>query len=321
MSARPRWFPVLMLSLLPSLLAAAAHAGNGDPVDGHPTYRERALLAVTNACRQGPQQYRAHYLPAARGILRPANYPAVAPLYWSLPLNRSARAHSLDMARTPCFQHDSCDGTDLWDRIRRYYRRGTSMGENIAMGFPSALAAVNGLVLDNGAADHSSGDGHRKNIMAAKFTELGNGAVVDGKRGPCDTQDFGNGPPEFATPLVSGSHLVDDEGTITFLASFHARNGKAPDQAAIELDGRVEPLDLGFGKKASGTYRLVVAQEDRCRPYRFRFKDGEGRTWFHPEGGTLFTTGEGGCKREYERGNDAVAVARIARGAEPTGTD
>ena len=112
-----RWAQLSMLIVLSLFLADPASAGNGDPVDGHPNYRERAMLALTNACRQGPQQYRDTYLRGTR-ILRSRTYEAVPPLYASLPLDRTSRAHSLDMARTPCFQHDSCDGTSLWTRIR-----------------------------------------------------------------------------------------------------------------------------------------------------------------------------------------------------------
>ncbi len=293
-----------LLATLSIVLASPTWAGNGDPVDGHPNYRERAMLALTNACRQGPQQYRDRYLGAAR-ILRPRNYPAVPPLYWSLPLNRAARAHSVDMSRTPCFQHDSCDGTSLWTRIRGYYTRGTSMAENIAMGHPTPLGVVNGLLLDGGAADHSRGDGHRRNIMSAKFREMGNGSAGGGPRGPWDTQDFGNGAPEFETPLVSGSHVIASDGTITFLASFHARDGNTPAEALLELDGRRQPMTLAFGTRKSGTYRAVLGQDDECRRYRFRFRDGDGKTWLHPENGNLFTTGEGGCVRDYEREKDA----------------
>jgi uncharacterized protein YkwD len=287
----------IVLALL--LGAVPASAGNGDPVDGHPNYRERALLALTNACRQDPQEYRDTYL-RGTGILRARNYPPVPPLYASPALGRSARAHSLDMARTPCFQHDSCDGTSLWTRIRGYYREGTSMAENIAFGHPTPLEAINGWLLDGGAPDHSRGDGHRRNLLSAKFREMGNGSARGGRRGTYDTQDFGNGAPDFQTPLVSGSHVLGGDGTITFLASFYTRDGEEPDEAWLELEGRKLALELAFGKKRNGTYRVVIDRSDRCRRYRFRFRDDDGHEWLFPEGGSLFTTGEGGCTREYE---------------------
>jgi hypothetical protein len=45
---------------------------------------------------------------------------------------------------------------------------------------------------------------------------------------------------------------------------------------------------------------VTLPAADGCRAYRFRFRDATGRTWWYPEGGTLLTTGEGGCEREYE---------------------
>jgi len=160
------------------------------------------------------------------------------------------------MATTPCLQHDSCDGTDAFDRIRSYYKDAAALGENIASGYESPLETVNKLLLDGGAAD-------------------------------------------FTTPLVSGSHVLEG-GKITFLASFNAHSAGAPREAALELGGGTIDLKLAFGSPANGTYRVTVPAGDACRGSRFRFRDAAGRTWWHPEGGTLYTTGEGGCEREYQ---------------------
>jgi len=46
---------LLAIALLAGARAVSpSWAGNGDPVNGHPNYRERAILALINACRQGP---------------------------------------------------------------------------------------------------------------------------------------------------------------------------------------------------------------------------------------------------------------------------
>jgi hypothetical protein len=278
------------------LLAAPAWAGNGDPVGGHPNYRERAILALTNACRNDPEEYRERWLGEAR-ILRPKNYPPVRALAWTLPLGRSAREHSIDMATTPCFQHDSCDGTSLWDRIGAYYKGATSMAENIAAGYPTPLRTVNNWLLDGGAADHSKGDGHRRNIMAAKFTETGCGSANGGPMKTYDTQDFGNGARDFASPLVSGSHVIAD-GRILFLASFDATKG--PTEATLVLDGNSIRMKRAFGTEEHGTWETERDAAARCRMYRFKFRDSGGKVWWYPEGGALLTTGEGGCAQEYQ---------------------
>jgi hypothetical protein len=297
--------PLAALVLLATVVVPGhADAGNGDVKDGFPNYRERAILALTNACRQDPQGYRDTYLGTKR-ILLPKNFPPVAPLHFSTALARAARAHSRDMARTPCFQHDSCDGTDIWTRIRRYYKEGGSMGENIAYGYASPLDVVNGWLLDKGAADGTKGAGHRKSIMTARYTEVGNGSVSsNSRRGVYDTQDFGNGPPDHASPLASGSHVLDGGERITFLASFHAKDGKAPRTAFLVLDGRRHAMKRAFGRPASATWRVDLGQAAECRSYVFRFEDAEGRKWRYPEDGTLFTTGEGGCRREYSSDED-----------------
>lgn len=281
-----------------ALGARVAVAGNGDAVHGAPSYRERAILALVNACRQGPQAYRDAYLGDAR-ILRASAYPAVPPLYWTLPLQRSARAHSIDMATTPCFQHESCDGTDPFVRIASYYPGANAMAENIAGGYDSPLDAVNGWLRDGGAADHSRGDGHRRNIMSAKSAETGVGSAPGGPDRIYDTQDFGSGAPDFATPLVSGSHVISGE-QITFLASYDSHGDAAPREATLLLDKASIPMDLAFGTRANGTYHVSIPAGDECRKYRFRFRDAAGRDWWYPEGGSLFTTGEGECRREYD---------------------
>jgi hypothetical protein len=287
-------------TLLLALTSSAAGAGNGDPVDHHPDWRERAILVLTNACRQGPLAWRDAFLHDSR-ILAPKAYPAVPPLYWTLPLARSARAHSIDMATTPCFQHASCDGTDPFERIRGWYKDETALGENIASGYRTPLECVNRLLLDGGAADHSRGDGHRKNIMSGKFRELGVGCAYGGPMRTYDTQDFGGGPPDFDSPLVAGSHILAD-GKITFLANF--AGAAPPREAKLELAGKTIALELAFGTRSNGTWRVTLPAGGECRAYRFRFRDAAGKTWRYPEGGRLFTTGEGGCEREYEALDD-----------------
>jgi hypothetical protein len=230
----------------------------------------------------------------------------VRPLYHSKALARAAREHSRDMAKTPCFQHDSCDGTTLWARIQKHYGEGKAMSENIARGYVSPLDVVNGWLLDNGAADGTKGAGHRKNLLSAKYREVGHGSVPSGdaRRGTYDTQDFGSGPPDYASPLVSGSHILVRRGQITFLASFHASDGKPPREATLVLDGRTHEMVRAFGRASSATWRTDLPLAGGCRTYVFRFRDAAGKAWRYPEDGALYTTGEGGCRHEYSSDDD-----------------
>ncbi|MGW0802113.1 CAP domain-containing protein [Nonomuraea sp. NPDC002799] len=95
-------------------------------------------------------------------------------------LTDSARAHSLEMARTGLLAHNSPDGGSPWDRMERAgYRFGAA--ENIGAGYSSSEAAVRGW-LDN--------PDHRGNILNCRLKSIGVG-VAAGPGGPWWTQDFG----------------------------------------------------------------------------------------------------------------------------------
>src|SRR3954465_6567302 len=119
-----RWF-LLLCAGCTAVPIGESEAALGDPNGDYPSYDERVVLYGTNRARVDP---------AKEGW---ASYPATPPLQWNLQLNQSSRAHSLDMRDTPCFQHNSCDGTDIWQRITGYYTtQYMSIGENISAGVP-----------------------------------------------------------------------------------------------------------------------------------------------------------------------------------------
>jgi uncharacterized protein YkwD len=95
-------------------------------------------------------------------------------------LMRSARTHSLEMARMGQLTHNSPDGASPWDRMERAgYRHGAA--ENIGAGYSTADEAVRGWL--------DSPD-HRKNILDCRLKAIGVG-VASGPNGPWWTQDFG----------------------------------------------------------------------------------------------------------------------------------
>ncbi|MEV4081204.1 CAP domain-containing protein [Nonomuraea fuscirosea] len=103
-----------------------------------------------------------------------------APLRVDGGLTRSARAHSLEMARTGQLTHNSPDGASPWDRMERAgYRWGAA--ENIGAGYGTADEAVRGWL--------DSPD-HRRNILDCRLRAIGVG-VASGPGGPWWTQDFG----------------------------------------------------------------------------------------------------------------------------------
>ncbi|MFI7698457.1 CAP domain-containing protein [Nonomuraea sp. NPDC049480] len=95
-------------------------------------------------------------------------------------LMRSARTHSLEMAKMGQLSHNSPDGASPWDRMERAgYRYGAA--ENIGAGYSTAEEAVRGWL--------DSRD-HRKNILDCRLKAIGVG-VASGPNGPWWTQDFG----------------------------------------------------------------------------------------------------------------------------------
>lgn len=111
-------------------------------------------------------------------------------------LSRAARRHAADMARKRYFAHDSLDGSNFLDRIRRagYLREAVSWraGENLAWGSGgrSTPRSVTRAWMGSG--------GHRANILSSRFRDIGIGvargaplAGVSGSAGVYVT-DFGS---------------------------------------------------------------------------------------------------------------------------------
>ncbi|GIH04464.1 hypothetical protein Rhe02_25310 [Rhizocola hellebori] len=105
-----------------------------------------------------------------------------SPLRTDERLRKAARAHSADMAKKDYFSHVSQDGSSFVDRIARTgYPRGSAASENIAVGYTSAKAVVDGWM---------NSEGHRKNIMNCASKAVGVGLAYRGNT-PYWTQDFG----------------------------------------------------------------------------------------------------------------------------------
>ncbi len=88
----------------------------------------------------------------------------LAAVLLDLNLDAAAEAHALDMATTPCFQHNSCDGTATFTRVKAYYTPNTWLGEIIAAGYSTPEAVVDGWM---------NSPGHRANILDGNFKVAG----------------------------------------------------------------------------------------------------------------------------------------------------
>lgn len=126
-----------LLGLAGSVLAGAEAAAPGGEVE--------ALFGLLNAYRQ------------ERGL---PEFGRSGRLY------EAAQVHADDMARNNFMAHTSSDGTDLFDRLRRYYPYETWMGENIAAGFSRA----NGVL---GAWRES--EAHNQNLLQPEYRVVGIG--------------------------------------------------------------------------------------------------------------------------------------------------
>ncbi len=104
-------------------------------------------------------------------------YPSAPAVSWNVGLEKAAIEHSSDMYSKAYFSHTGQDGTGAGVRIDIAGYKWRTYGENIAMGFSSEKAVMDGWL---------KSPGHCKNIMNPAFKEVG-----VAKSGSYWTQDFG----------------------------------------------------------------------------------------------------------------------------------
>ena len=112
-------------------------------------------------------------------------FPATGSVVMEAHLRCAARYHSLWMADTNSFSHDSPGGDlgeDPWERIDSTGFSGFAVGENIAAGYGTPRSVVEGW-LDS--------DGHCSNLMNPDATLTGVGYYAGGYYGHYWTQNFG----------------------------------------------------------------------------------------------------------------------------------
>jgi len=125
----------------------------------------------------------------------------LAPLTIDMRLMQAARKHNNDMAINDFVSHTGSDGSSPFDRIADSGYSMRSAGENIAAGYRTAEAAVQGWM---------NSDGHRANILHSSYEHIGIGYVYDASAsyGHYWTTDFGSTndvvqlPPEACLPPV-----------------------------------------------------------------------------------------------------------------------
>jgi uncharacterized protein YkwD len=97
-------------------------------------------------------------------------------------LTEVARRHSADMFARGYFAHDTPEGLDPFDRMRKANVRFVTAGENLALA-PTVQVAHRGLM---------NSPGHRANILYPQFGRVGIGILDGGIRGLMISQEFRN---------------------------------------------------------------------------------------------------------------------------------
>lgn len=161
--------PLTGLLLLPfALVRAPMPALAGATPDNAPAQTAR-VLELTNAER------------ARAGL---------PPLALNNQLSQAAQAYSDVLASDGCFAHTCGPVPEMTQRdAQAGYTGWTSVGENIAAGYPSPEAVVSGWM---------ASPGHRANILNPDYRELGVGLASGGKYGAYWTQEFGARPATVA---------------------------------------------------------------------------------------------------------------------------
>ncbi len=122
---------------------------------------------------------------AAGAICGGKQMPIVPPLTLNPQLTNASRNHSLDMAVKNYFSHVSLDGRTFVNRIvSAGYTSYRTLGENIAAGYTTASAVMNGWM---------TSPGHCTNIMNPNYKDIGIGYAFDSSSTYDHywTQDFG----------------------------------------------------------------------------------------------------------------------------------
>lgn len=290
-----------MLLILPLALA-----GYGDQYHGYPSWSERWTFLWTNAARVAPSEFEEDYQEG--GCSYDKDFSADEqtpkdPLYLDLSLTEVARLHSEDMVDNGCFQHDSCDGTDVFKRIESYYDESYNVGENIAMVPGDGRYAVLSVWMCSTA-------GHRAMIMNGDMNELGVGAADAGQYAYF-TQDFGDGVLNEGSPPV---RMAADDGSGGFYADWG--DASAPVRLDVLVDGSSQPMTMVHGTAERGIY-YAKASVGGCKPWWIAWEMADGTTGTFPEVGAYQA---GTCSTDFLDDREAEGLADDGGTGKSSGT-
>jgi uncharacterized protein YkwD len=139
------------------------------------------------------------------------------PLAWDNALGAAAWDHSTDMAQQDYFSHTSLDGRQFNQRITAAGYPYSTGGENIACGYSTPQAVMNGWM---------NSSGHRANILNASFCDIGVGYAFESASSYRYywTQDFGRRS-GVSVCAASGNPVSDNDAAPTDSAATNGGGG------------------------------------------------------------------------------------------------
>lgn len=161
----------VLISMLLVSCGGAIDAGQPSCAASAGAQKELALL---NLARSAPRKCGS------------VDFPAVPPLTWNIQLESAAIAHSNDMATRNFMAHTNPDGVSAFQRIvAAGYSPFRSAGENIAAGYDSSEAVLQGWLTSTG---------HCENIMNSTYTDYAIACSINQNSdyGTYWTQTFGS---------------------------------------------------------------------------------------------------------------------------------
>ena len=132
----------------------------------------------------------------------------LTPLRLSRPLSTASDAHSRAMGTFGFFDHNSRDGSEFWQRVQRFYGpdgyKSWSVGENLLWS-SGTLDGAAALKLWMGSP------GHRKNILTARWREIGLSALESASPGRVRRPRRRHHHDGFRRPLLGGRATLSAE--------------------------------------------------------------------------------------------------------------
>ncbi|MCA9642291.1 MAG: CAP domain-containing protein, partial [Myxococcales bacterium] len=251
----------------------------GVPQDGYPNHVERVVLYLTNRARTEPSRFNelGAYAP------RP-------PLRYDRKLSEAGRFHARHIVEASCWCADhssccalegqgddvacasapgACGGEDAASRVQRWTT--SYSGENMAKGYPTPEAAVEGWI---------GSPGHWENINAS-HTLLGVGEFQE----QAWVQDFGSGG---GAPPIAEDGVHFGEGNLTRFGITYYQPGTGGPRAIMAIiDGECHDLALASGTAEHGAFEVGKSLGAGCHRYYFFVETGDGTQLTYPEAGSL----------------------------------